>query len=148
MFRDADAAANARIAAANKMLYVSGRFLPDHKLRDDPNGDLARQAYFSCVQPAQPTPQPQQPQLRTLSAMERLQQQMRMGMAGRPGAQPSSSAAARGRAPLSLGSPDSAARRRRPAAVAPTFRFRRTRRLRRCARPVWHRRARRGSSTW
>ena len=55
MFRDADAAANARIAAANKMLYVSGRFLPDLKLRDDPYGDLARQAYFSCVQP---TPAP------------------------------------------------------------------------------------------
>jgi hypothetical protein len=88
MFRDADAAANARIAAANKMLYVSGRFLPDLKLRDDPYGDLARQAYFSCVQPTQPTPQPQQPQQRTMSAMERLQQQMRMGMAGRPGAQP------------------------------------------------------------
>ena len=119
MFRDADAAANARIAAANKMLYVSGRFLPDLKLRDAPTATWRGKRTSAACSRRQSTPQPQQPQQRTMSAMERLQRQMRMGIGGGGRARSlAPPAAARGWAPLSLGSPDSAARRRPLPAVA------------------------------
>ena len=57
MFRDADAAANARIAAANKMLYVSsaGTLPAGPQAGTTPTATWHAQAYFSCVQPAQPT---------------------------------------------------------------------------------------------